>query len=407
MVSRFNGANENGTTSSTHFPATATRDSLFGNTETFSGQANVTPIFNLAGLNPSTSYRLTFYASRTGVGDNRETRYTVTGNSTLFADLNVANNLDNLAVIESINPDSTGVLNIALTPGPNNNNANHFTYLGVLRIEALVANGPIFLFDFGSGSSTTTTQGPAPADTWNDLTLAVGATDDGKLESLVARNGLITAIELQMLSRFNGVNENGTTASNAFTATATADSLFGNTEIFNGLTNIAPAFKFAGLNPAASYSLTFFASRTGVSDNRETRYTATGATTNSVDLNPSNNTNQVALISNLRPDSNGEIKIELAPSPNNNNANHFTYLNALRLAWTLSQPRDPALITPAINNNSFSLQLLGNPGTTYTIESSTNLTTWTEIDTIPLLSDPQPFATPAQNPATFYRLKSQ
>jgi lysophospholipase L1-like esterase len=405
MVSRFNGANENGTTTSTNFPATATRDSLFGNTETFNNLANITPVFNLVGLNPNTAYRLTFYASRTGVGDNRETRYTVSGNTTQFVDLNVANNINNLATVDNVAPDSSGVLNIALTPGPNNNNGNHFTYLGVLQDEALSASGPTFLFDFGSGSSTTGTQGPPPSEIWNNLTVDTGATDDGLLEDLIATNALITEINLQMLSRFNGANESGTSASSRFPASATADSLFGNTELFTGLTNVTPAFKFTGLNPAAIYSLTFFASRTGVGDNRETRYTVTGANTNFTDLDAANNTNQVALIADVRPDSNGEIKIELAPGPNNNNANHFTYLGVLHLAWTVPQPRDSALINPTVNGGTLSLQLLGNPGTAYVLESSTNLTHWSEITSVPLESDPQSVEVPATSEAAFYRVK--
>ena len=34
----------------------------------------------------------------------------------------------------SVAPDASNEITIALTPGPNNNNANHFTYLGVLQI---------------------------------------------------------------------------------------------------------------------------------------------------------------------------------------------------------------------------------------------------------------------------------
>jgi len=407
MVSRFNGANENGTTSSTEFPATATRDSLFGNIEIFSGLANVTPIFNLAGLNPVTSYRLTFYASRTGVSDNRETRYTVTGATTLSADLNVANNINNLAIIESIAPDSSGVLNIALSPGPNNNNANHFSYLGVLRVEALSVNEPVFLFDFGASGSTTGTQGPPPAEVWNNLTLDIGATSNGKLEDLIATNGITTQIDLQMLSRFNGANESGTTASTNFIPSATTDSLFGNTELFTGLTNITPAFKFTGLNPGGVYTLTFFAARSGVGDNRETRYTATGATTNFADLDAANNTNNLATVANLRPDSNGEIRIELASGPNNNNANHFTYLGVLRLDWVISPARGAALIEPVVTTSGeFTLRLLGNPGVAYTLESSTDLSTWVEVRPVTLEADSQQIAVPASFTPAFFRIKT-
>jgi len=41
MLSRFNGANGNGTTAAAPFPTEATRDSLFGNTESFNGLVNI------------------------------------------------------------------------------------------------------------------------------------------------------------------------------------------------------------------------------------------------------------------------------------------------------------------------------------------------------------------------------
>jgi lysophospholipase L1-like esterase len=404
MVSRFNGANENGTLASTNFPATATRDSLFGNTETFSGLANITPIFKIAGLSPAQNYRVSFYASRMGVSDYRETRYTVTGTTEQTVTLNAANNIDNIASIENVVPNSSSEVSIALTPGANNNNANHFTYLGVLRLEALDASGSVFLFDFGASGSTTMTQAPPPDEVWNNVTVAIGSTDDGKLENLVATNSTATTINLEMLSRFNGANENGTSSSTNFPGTATQDSLFGNTELFNSLTNITPAFKFTGLIPSGLYTLTFFASRTGVSDNRETRYTVTGLTNSFTDLNAANNTSTVAVITNVRPSTNGELRIELSAGPNNNNANHFTYLGALRLEWTISTPRDALLILPTKTASGVELQVRANAGMTYRLESSTNLVEWDEVLTITLQSDSAEVQVEGSETAAFYRL---
>mgnify|MGYP000084159996 CR=1 FL=1 len=77
VVSRFNGVNEAGTTVSTLYPGNATRDSLFGNTETFNGVSNLFPGFKLTGLDAQTTYSFTFYASRTGVGDTPSSRASV------------------------------------------------------------------------------------------------------------------------------------------------------------------------------------------------------------------------------------------------------------------------------------------------------------------------------------------
>lgn len=342
MISRFNGVNENGTLSSSVFPASATRDSLYGNTEAFGGLENVTPIFALGGLVPGTTYRLTFYASRTGVSDNRETRYTVTGGTEVVADLDASNNLDTTVTVDSIQPSAGGEITIALSPGPNNNNANHFVYLGALRLDTVTPGGPSYLIDAGGGN-TTDLEVPPPPIQWNNLTTSLGATQDGELPGLVTTNGTETAVRLQMLSRFNGANVNGTTASTRFPASATGDSLFGNTETFSGLADVFPRFKLAGLGADAVYSFTFHASRTGVSDNRETRFTVTGATTATADLNAANNVDDTATVSRIAPDAAGEITIALSPGPNNNNANHFTYLGTLIVNWEPA-PRPRVLI---------------------------------------------------------------
>lgn len=432
MLSRFNGANTDGVTASTVFPASASRDSLFGNTEMFGGVANIFPRFKLTGLNPDREYTLTFYASRNGVSDNRETSYTVTGASGGYAALNAANNVDGTAVVAGMQPDAQGTITVSLAPTTNNNNGNHFTYLGAMRIDVAPEQEPIvftrqpsdqtviegqiatfsaavqgtppyfiqwfsnnaaipganqftcripatttnldglmvslsvsnlaysalsdtavlhvtaaaanpdaraLFFDFGGAS--TTLRGPAPNDplnSWNNVTSAVGASSTGRLTNLVTAANAPTTIGLVMLSRFNGVNENGATDSTILPVNATRDSLFGNTEAFSGLANVFPSFKLAGLNPQAKYKLRFYASRMGVGDNRETRYTVVGATTQTAVLNAANNVNTVAEVVGAAPSAAREITISLAPTAANNNANHFTYLGALRLEAVLPPP---------------------------------------------------------------------
>ncbi len=380
MLSRFNGANENGTTSSTHFPSTATRDSLFGNTETFSGLANITPRFKITGLAIGAAYRFTFFASRTGVSDNRQTRYTVTGSTVVTADLNPANNVDQTAAVDGMSPDESGSITVALSPGPANNNANHFTYLGVLQIETVSPAGPSFLLDFGAVGSPTGTQTSGPRISWNNLTPEVGATDTGALGGLVGTNGASLPITLQMISRFNAANQNGSGASPLFPSSAAQDSLFGNTEAFNSLVNVFPAFKFQNLNPSASYDITFYASRNGVNDNRQTRYTANGAAAASVDLDAANNIDNVAVIRGLQPDGAREIAISLAPGPENNNANHFTYLGVVQLAWTTATAPVPIKLTSTLQaNNGVHLHVDGVEGMNYQLQGSADLQTWHKI----------------------------
>jgi hypothetical protein len=490
IVRRFNGANTAGTTASARYPANATRDSLFGNTTVFNGLSNVLPAFKLTGLATGQVYQLSFYASRTGSTDNRETRYTVEGATVAATELNAANNVDGVSPpVEGMAPNAAGEILVSLAPGPNNNNANLFTYLGVLRLEAsprpepvvilsqpksvtvsegqpatfavtvsgtppltaswrsngvaipgadqlayvlpaaasalsgvtfsvavsnavggVISDGAVLtvrpsvdpgtepvLIDFGGGSVTGL--GPAPNDpesAWNNVTGTMGANPAGRLDGLVSASGRVTGLGLAMRSRFNGANENGTTVAAPFPQNATRDSLYGNTEVFSGLTNIFPAFELNGLDSAFGYDLTFYASRTGVSDNRETGYTVEGAATNLTVLNAANNVTNVARLEGVRPDASGRLVIRLAPTARNNNANHFTYLGVLRV-----DPRPPVLMfrSPAMRAGRLELDWSG----TGRLEWAPNPSgPWTAVDPSPA----PPWSEPLQGlgPQRFYRL---
>ncbi len=94
--------------------------------------------------------------------------------------------------------------------------------------------------DFGS-SATPTTTGPSPddpANAWNNVTDAIGTAVGAQLRNLVTTENVATSVSLVILTRFGGANTNGTLASPLFPADATRDSLFGNTETFNGLANV-------------------------------------------------------------------------------------------------------------------------------------------------------------------------
>jgi hypothetical protein len=186
----------------------------------------------------------------------------------------------------------------------------------------------VLLFDFGSGS--TPTDGD-PDNVWNNITESVGASDSGKLLNLLTVAGRTTDIDLIMLSRFNGANQNGTLEFAGFPTDATRDSLYGNTESFNNLTDIFPSFKLAELDPLLTYDITFYASRMGVRDNRETGYTVVGANSGFAALNVAANIDALVQVTGIAPDAAGEITISIAPTENNDNANHFTYLGVMKL----------------------------------------------------------------------------
>jgi hypothetical protein len=333
MIARFNGVNTAGTTTSSLYPDTATLDSLFGNTEEFSGMSEVYPSFMVTGLDSSAEYDITFYASRMSTGgDNRETLFTLEGNTTEETTLNPSENVDGTATVEGIQPNASGEITISLAPGSNNNNGYHFTYLGVLRID-LPAEGLTYLFDFG-GDAVTEFVIPIQ-DRWNNIEESIGLTNDGMAEQLVTIEGMKTDIALEMVARFNGVNRNGTLESTVYPASATGDSLFGNTASFNGLENVYPVFKMTGLDPENAYNFKFFGSRTAT-DNRETRYTVTGTNSAIADLNAASNVDETASADGIIPTAAGEITIEIGPGPNNSNGSEFTYLGVMEMTWVRS-----------------------------------------------------------------------
>ncbi|MCP5524181.1 MAG: hypothetical protein H7A46_21820 [Verrucomicrobiales bacterium] len=254
-----------------------------------------------------------------------------------------------------------------------------------------------WLIDFGAGGSPTEHAAAPddPAFVWNNVTAEIGTVPAGRLLDLVNRVGIVTDADLVILRRFNGANESGTEASGTFPANATRDSLFGNTEAFGGLSSVFPAFRIMHLDPTLAYDLAFYASRMSAGDNRETTYTVLGAWTATATLDAANNLSGVAEILGLRPTANGDLTIALAPSDNNNNANHFTYLGVLRLT-----PRTPELrLGPAVLENG---EIRLNWEGTATLEwAPTAIGPWTR-----LAPSPAPPHTEPVDPSSdrFYRL---
>lgn len=210
----------------------------------------------------------------------------------------------------------------------------------------------IFLLDFGGANITGTGAAPNdPVNVWNNIPTAVTQTDSGVFGStLVAVDNSPSTIGLAMVSRFNGVNEDGRQDSTLFPTNATRDSLYGNTGAFNNLTNIFPRLKLTNLSPTDTYTLTFYASRNGVTDNRETRYEVVGLTTQEAFLNASNNTNETAIVSGILASGANEIGINITPGPNNNNgATRFTYLGVLKIEVTpIPEPSSALMIAAGL-----------------------------------------------------------
>ncbi|MBK1880966.1 hypothetical protein JIN85_00985 [Luteolibacter pohnpeiensis] len=269
---------------------------------------------------------------------------------------------------------------------------NAFSAGSLFITHAQSASGSSWYCDFGATVTSSTTD---PDRTWNNVTSAVAATDSGVLGPLLDEAGNAGNLQLEMIRRFNDANPNGTLTATDFPTTASQDSFYGNTEFFNERANIFPAFKITGLDPAMTYSLTFYASRTDVSDNRETLYTVTGASVNSTSLNPSNNINTVAVLTDLTPTAEGVLTIEVSPGSSNNNAYHFTYLGALIIS--ASSTEEPQLYKPVVVQGNIVVDWSG----TGVLESNVDLgEDWTEISPSPQ----PPYTELITEPSRFFRL---
>lgn len=87
-------------------------------------------------------------------------------------------------------------------------------------------------------------------------------------------------------------------------------------------TNVSQNFQLTGLKPGYKYQLTFFGSRSGVTDNRTATYTVGTA---SVSLNAANNATNTVVLQDLWPDADGNMTLNLSPAAGSG----FAYINSL------------------------------------------------------------------------------
>lgn len=212
-----------------------------------------------------------------------------------------------------------------------------FLAAACVALFAHSASATSVFFDFGYSN-----QGSAGSN-YNDVN--VDGPTGGPAQPIVVTNlidstGANTGIDLSLSGFFRGGNNNGTqtptgVAASIFVPSATRDNAF--THVGDWGTpptkNPKGSVVLTGLNDSTAYDFTMFASRMGVTDNRETLYTVTGSNSASATLNAANNTSDVATISGIYP-SGGSITLNVEKGPNNTNGVGFAYLGALRMEYT-------------------------------------------------------------------------
>ncbi|SDC17831.1 hypothetical protein [Niabella drilacis] len=135
---RFNLRGASGATNTDtelKMPDEVSFDGYYGNAKAeFSGVVATESVIRFSGMDKTKKYRYCFYASRMGVGDNRETQYTITGSNQAVARLNASGNVNNIVCAGGVQPDAGGDILLTITAGENNNNAFGFYYINAMRI---------------------------------------------------------------------------------------------------------------------------------------------------------------------------------------------------------------------------------------------------------------------------------
>jgi hypothetical protein len=200
--------------------------------------------------------------------------------------------------------------------------------VALAAILAAPALAQSLYFDFGDTTQQT-------AGNYNNFV----TTFEGSYPNLIDDSGAVTGISATVNDIFYpGSNTSGSTApfgdASIFDAQATRDNVFGHVAAWAGFdANPTGGFILSGLStdPSVTYVFTFFGSRMGVADNRETYYSATGLNSDTVYLNTSNNESEVAITTAISADASGEIAIEVGAGPNNNNGSGFYYIGSMKI----------------------------------------------------------------------------
>lgn len=183
---------------------------------------------------------------------------------------------------------------------------------------------PIYI---NTGGSTASAEPPF----WNSIS---SYEENTTIRYLVDEENEFTNISVTITDRFGGINSQGPTSTQTsmnMPDWVSRNSFWGNGQgVFTGQSEPTGEFLFKGLDPAGEFEFSMFAGRSGANDNRETRFTITGAETLTKDVNSSNNTTELVTFT-ISPNAAGEVRLKLEAGPNNSNGSKFFYINAIAI----------------------------------------------------------------------------
>jgi len=220
----------------------------------------------------------------------------------------------------------------------------------VLKVQTAFSQSDTILIDLGSFQSKSP---------WNNL---VDPTGEGEIANLINSDTVATNVGLKIYSKFSSINTTGTTTpdpSIGFPSKATEDSYYVMDPVTTG------SIRFTGFNPKKTYKFILFASRAGVTDNREAKYLFEGNVKDSLYLDSANNTDKTVETS-LKPKADGTINLITTAGPHNTQSSHLAYLGAIKIIYDT-----PTTAITTIGNNK-GMRVYPNPyADNFTIEFET------------------------------------
>lgn len=303
------------------FPLTASQDAFFNDGRVFPGGSSLI----LSNLNSDQTYSFVLYATINDKGT--QTEYHVIGKNEGAGILDTDHNLSKKVIINDIVPDENGEITILVKKGPDA--TQYWGYYGLNTMIVLPGGttyefpendfkleNPVFV-DFGlwlSGYPFNNLKDP-----WNPSSELADP-----ILNMIDENGNNTGFALAITDGFSAVNDLGAWGNSLGLPDEVAvDAFWGDKLMPDGQLTLS------NLNKSDKYDLVFYGSRRDVSNNQETVYEVKGANSGSASLNTSNNKSEVAIVTGITPDTDGNITILTKAGPNNNTPERFYYLNAM------------------------------------------------------------------------------
>ena len=348
-------------------------------------------------LNPSFAANAAQNTERLNANTAIQNHVNTSGNATLYY-VDLPASFENRPVGNSASP-APGELWELYVDDKHLNRAGYEVWKTVIR-QALVSGGVLadripvssplapaggkrILFDFGPTDGTNgdpTTGEDGNGHRWNNWhPNAIGGSKiiaGEKVGNLVDAQGNATGVTLTLTGDFqaNGKLTGGLMSipsqalGNLGVVSATQDFFYTSADnaVGGGDDDVSGGFMVSGLNPALSYDLKFFASRSAT-DTRRTLYEVYGASSNSVILQTTGtgigvqrgngNDKNLAVVNSVRPNAYGEIFVDMSALVEPGSS-IFGYLNAMEIAvvspyesWARSRGLTPGVNSALVSSN--------------------------------------------------------